>query len=108
MASAAMIAATIVSGHPVPVPKTPSAASKTQIAEYIVAGANPRGAHIGITMTIGPKQSERRSIGQQRRNADGAHGECARQRSMQSVPDAPESCSSLKNESELRVHRWMV
>src|SRR5437879_3153212 len=29
MASVAMIAATIVSGHPEPVPKTPSAASKT-------------------------------------------------------------------------------
>jgi hypothetical protein len=49
-----MIAATITSGHPVPVPNTPTG----YVSEHVITRANPCGLHIGVAMTVCPKQSE--------------------------------------------------
>ena len=83
-----MMVATTRSGHPVPVPNTPAAASSTaRLPTTSFARANPGRPHIGIAFPEGPKQCERRGVGDQRRDANRAHREGARQCPVQRVPD---------------------
>jgi len=58
-----------------------------EVAEHIIARADPSRAHVGIPAPIGPKQSEGGCVGKQRRKADRPHRERMRQRAMQRMPD---------------------
>ena len=53
-----MMTATITSGHPVPVPNTGTRQKHGEIAEHIVAGAKPSGAHVGIAAPVSPQKPE--------------------------------------------------
>jgi hypothetical protein len=83
----AMIAATATSGHPVPVPNTPSAAARTRkVSEHVIPRANPRRAHIRIAAAVGPQKGERGGVRDQCGDAHGAHGESVGKASVPGVP----------------------
>jgi hypothetical protein len=58
-----------------------------QVSENVVARANPCGSHVGIALTVCPKERERNSICDESSEADSAHRNGAWKRSVQGVPD---------------------
>jgi hypothetical protein len=51
-ASATMMIATMTSGQPVPVPKTPQRGEKNgEMSKHLVAGADPSRTHVGVAIT---------------------------------------------------------
>ena len=81
-----MMAATITSGQPVLVPKTPSAASMTARFPGVVARANPDRAHIRVARAETVEHERDSAVGDERGNTDNAHDLGPRQSAVRGVP----------------------